>query len=30
MNDITMVCGQCAGKGCSGCNWSGTVTMIED
>ncbi len=30
MQDITVICGQCAGKGCAGCNWTGTITIIED
>ncbi|VVJ17109.1 Uncharacterised protein [Amycolatopsis camponoti] len=28
-HDITVVCGECGGKGCRKCNNSGTVTIVE-
>ena len=28
--DIATTCGDCSGKGCSGCDNTGTITIVED
>lgn len=28
--DITTTCGDCSGKGCSGCDNTGMITIVED
>jgi hypothetical protein len=30
MENITRTCGDCAGKGCGGCDGTGTITVVED
>lgn len=30
VSDITTICGDCNGNGCSGCNNTGSITIVED